>query len=180
MGLLSPLESSELGAIGRSHKLHFCKWHFSPIFTQPDQIELFLLISSNKFLLDGYKHSGTLFLGSSYHYLFKNIAHVRGICRFYPNCIFVFVFVYLCICIVYLHVRDLWTLLFRSWYHFLFKNIALVGSICKFDQTVFVYLCICICVFGPLTLLLDQFDKKNASPFSSTFLFGSSKWPKKC
>ena len=99
MGLLSPLESSELGAIGRSHKLHFCKWHFSPIFTQPDQIELFLLISSNKFLLNGYKHSGTLFLGSSYHYLFKNIAHVRGICRFYPNCIFVFVFVYLCVCI---------------------------------------------------------------------------------
>ena len=107
MGLLSPLENSELGAIGRPLKLHFCKWHFLPIFTQPDQIELFLLISSNKFLLNGYKHSGTLFLGSSYHYLFKNIAHVRGICRFYPNCIFVFVFVYLCICIVYLHVRDL-------------------------------------------------------------------------
>ena len=95
MGLLSPLESSELGAIGRPLKLHFCKWHFSPIFTQPDQIELFLLISSNKFLLNGYKHPGTLFLGSSYHNLFKNIAHVRGICRFYPNCIFVFVFVYL-------------------------------------------------------------------------------------
>ena len=57
---------------------------------------------------------------------------------------------YLCICIVYLHVRDLWTLLFRSWYHFLFKNIALVGSICKFDQTVFVYLCICVFVFSYL------------------------------
>ena len=98
MGLLSPLENSELGAIRRPLKLHFCKWHFLPIFTQPDQIELFLLISSNKFLLNGYKHSGTLFLGSSYHYLFKNIAHVRGICRFYPNCIFEFVFVYLCIC----------------------------------------------------------------------------------
>ena len=56
------------------------------------------------------------------------------------------VFLYLCICIVYLHVRNLWTLLFRSWYHFLLKNIALVGSICKFDQTVFVYLCFCICV----------------------------------
>ena len=107
MGLLSPLENSELGAIGRPLKLHFCKWHFSPIFTQPDQIELFLLISSNKFLLNGYKHSGTLFLGSSYHYLFKNIAHVRGICKFYPNCIFVFVFVYLCICVVYLHVKRL-------------------------------------------------------------------------
>ena len=99
MGLLSPLEISELEIIRALLKLHFCKWHFSPIFTQPDQIELFLLISSNKFLLNGYKHSGTLFLGSSYHYLFKNIAHVRGICRFYPNCIFVFVFVYLCICV---------------------------------------------------------------------------------
>ena len=101
MGLLSPLEISELELIRALLKLHFCKWHFSPIFTQPDQIKLFLLISSNKFLLNGYKHSGTLFLGSSYHYLFKNIAHVRGICRFYPNCIFVFVFVYLCICMSY-------------------------------------------------------------------------------
>ena len=117
---------------------------FSPIFTQPNQIELFLLVLSKKNLINGYKHSGTLFLGFSYHYLFKNIAHVRGIRKFYPNCIFVFVFVYLCICIVYLHVRDLWTLLFRSWYHLLFKNIALVGSICKFDQTVFVYLYLCI------------------------------------
>ena len=83
MGHLSSLENTELGAIRRPLKLHFCKWHFSPIFTQPDQIKLFLLISSNKFLLNGYKHSGTLFLGSSYHYLFKNIAHVRGICKFY-------------------------------------------------------------------------------------------------
>ena len=180
MGLLSPLENSELELIRALLKLHFCKWHFSPIFTQPDQIKLFLLVLSNKFLINGYKHSGTLFLRSSYHYLFKNIAHVRGICKFYPNCIFVFVFVYLCICIVYLHVRDLWTLLFRSWYHFLFKNIALVGSICKFDQTVFVYLCIFICVFGPLTLSLDQFGQKNASPFSITFSFGRSKWPQKC
>lgn len=136
MGLLSPLENSELELIRGLLKLHFCKWHFSPIFTQPDQIKLFLLISSNKFLLNGYKHSGTLFLGSSYHYLFKNIAHVQGICRFYPNCIFVFVLVYLCICFVYLHVRDLWTLLFRSWYHFLFKNIALVGSICKYTKQI--------------------------------------------
>ena len=100
MCLLSPLEISELGAIGRSHKLHFCKWHFSPIFTQPDQIELFLLISSNKFLLNGYKHSGTLFLGSSYHHLFKNIAHGRtaGYLQILPKlyfCICICVFVYL-------------------------------------------------------------------------------------
>ena len=99
IGLLSPLENSELGAIGRPLKLHFCKWHFSPIFTQPDQIELFLLISSNKFLLNGYKHSGTLFLGSLYHYLFKNIAHVRFICNFDRSCICVFVYLCICICV---------------------------------------------------------------------------------
>ena len=126
MGLHSPLEMSELGAIGRSHKLHFCKWHFLPIFTQPDQIELFLLVLSNKFLINGYKHSGTLFLGSLYHYPFKNIAHVRGICKFNSNCICVFVFVYLCICvfvlcicIVYLHVRHLGILFLMSWCNFL-------------------------------------------------------------
>ena len=100
MGLLSPLEISELEIIRALLKLHFCKWYFSPIFTQPDQIKLFLLVLSKEFLINGYKHSGTLFLGSSYHYLFKNKAHVRGICRFYPNCIFVFVFVFLCICVV--------------------------------------------------------------------------------
>ena len=121
--------------------------HVDKIFTQPDQIELFLLVLSNKFLINGYKHSGTLFLRSSYHYLFKNTAHVRGICKFDPNCICLFV--YLCICIVYLHVRDLGTLFLRSWYHFLFKNIAHVRGISKFYPNcifvfVFVYLCICI------------------------------------
>ena len=99
MGLLSPQENSELGLIRALLNLHFCKWHFLPIFTQPDQFKLFLLVLSNKFLKNGYKHSGTLFLGSSYHYHFKNIAHVRGICKFDPNCICVFVFVCLCICI---------------------------------------------------------------------------------
>ena len=147
MGLLSPQENSELGLIRALLNLHFCKWHFLPIFTQPDQFKLFLLVLSNKFLKNGYKHSGTLFLGSSYHYHFKNIAHVRGICKFDPNCICVFLFVYLCICIVYLHVRDMGTLFLGSSYHFLFKNIALVVSICKSDQTVFVYLCICVFVF---------------------------------
>ena len=147
MGLLSPLEISEWELIRALLKLHFCKWHFSPIFTQPDQIELYLLVLSNKFLINGYKHSGTLFLGSLYHYLFKDIAHVRGICKFNSNCICVFVFGYLCICIVYLHVRHLGILFLMSWCNFLWKNIALVGSICKFDQTVFVYLCICVFVF---------------------------------
>ena len=94
-----------------------------------------MLVLSTKFLINGYKHSGTLFLGSSYHYLFKNIAHVRGICKFDPNCICVFLFVYLCICIVYLHVRDMETLFLRSSHHYLFKNIAHVRSICNFDRS---------------------------------------------
>ena len=89
MGLLSPLESSELGAIGRSHKLHFCKWHFLPIFTQPDQIELFLLVLSNKFLINGYKHSGTLFLEVHLLGLSANLTKLY-LC--------ICVFVYLCIC----------------------------------------------------------------------------------
>ena len=96
MGLFSPLKKLPMRVHARLLKLDFCKWYFSAIFTQPDQIELFLLVLSNKFLINGYKYSGTLFLGSSYHYLLKNIAHVRGICKFYPSCIFVFVFVYLC------------------------------------------------------------------------------------
>ena len=105
MGLFSPPKKLHVRVHARLLKLDFCKWYFSAIFTQPDQIELFLLVLSNKFLINGYKYSGTLFLGSSYHYLLKNIAHVRGICKFYPNCICVFVylyicvFVYLCICI---------------------------------------------------------------------------------
>ena len=107
MGLFSPPKKLHVRVHARLLKLDFCKWYFSPIFTQPDQIKLFLLVLSTEFLINGYKHSGTLFLGSSYHYLFKNIAHVRGISKFYQNCIFVFVFVYLCICIVYLHVRYL-------------------------------------------------------------------------
>ena len=63
------------------------------------------------------RHLGTLFLRSSYHYLFKNITHVRSIFKFNPNCICVFAF-------VYLGVRHLGTLFLRSSYHFLFKNIS--------------------------------------------------------
>ena len=44
------------------------------------------------------RHPGTLFLRSSYHYLFKNIAHVMSICNFDQCCICVFVYLYLCIC----------------------------------------------------------------------------------
>ena len=71
---------------------------------------------------------------------FKNIAHVRSICKFDPNCICVF---------VYLHVRHWGILFLRSSYHYLFKNIAHVRSICKFDPNcicVFVYLYLCICM----------------------------------
>ena len=73
MGLFSPPKKLHVRVHARLLKLDFCKWYFSPIFTQPDQIKLFLLVLSNKCLINGYKHSGTLFLGSSYHYLLKNI-----------------------------------------------------------------------------------------------------------
>ena len=86
-------------------------------------------------------HWGILFLRSSYHYLFKNIALVRSICKFDPNCICVVVF-------VYLHVRHSGTLFLRSSYHYLFKNITHVKTICIFDRNcicVFLYLYLCIC-----------------------------------
>ena len=44
------------------------------------------------------RHEGTLFLRSSCHYRFKNIAHVMSICNFDQCCICVFVYLYLCIC----------------------------------------------------------------------------------
>ena len=67
------------------------------------------------------RHLGTLFLRSSYNYIFKNIAHVRSICYFDRSCICVFVF-------VYLHVRHLGTLFLRSLYHYLSENIWFVWS----------------------------------------------------
>ena len=91
------------------------------------------------------RHPGALFLRSSCHYVFKNIAHVMSICNFDQCCICVF---------VYLQVRHPGTLFVRSSYHYLFKNIAYVMSICNFDQCcicVFVYLYICICVFASQT-----------------------------
>ena len=103
---------------------------------------------------------------------------------FSKNCIFVFV--YLCICVfvfVYFDVRHLGTLFLRSSNNILFKNIAHDRSISKFYPNcicVFVYLCICICVFGYPRLLSDQLELFVTSPFSSTFLLGHSKWPKKC
>jgi len=97
---------------------------------------------------------------------------------------FICVFVYLCICVfVYFDVRHLGTLFLRSSNNILFKNIAHDRSISKFYPNcicVFVYLCICICVFGHPRLISDQLELFVTSPFSSTFLLGHSKWPKKC
>merc|ERR1711963_1272227 len=45
------------------------------------------------------RHPGTLFLKSSYHYLFKNIAHVMSICTFDQCSICVFVYLCICICV---------------------------------------------------------------------------------
>ena len=45
------------------------------------------------------RHPGTLFLRSSYHYLFENIAHVMSIGNFDQCCIFVFVYLCICICV---------------------------------------------------------------------------------
>ena len=106
------------------------------------------------------RHPGTLFLRSSYHCLFKNIAHVMSIRNFDQCCIGVFVYLRICVFVfVYLQVRHPGTLFLRSPYHYLFKNIAHVMSICNFDQCcicVFLYLCICICVFVFVYLQVRQ------------------------
>ena len=100
VSLISPRKISDMHAHAHTSNKFLYSVHVDKIFTQPDQIELILLVLSNKFLINGYKHSGTLFLRSSYHYLFKNTAHVRGICKFDPNCICVCI----CICVfVYLY-----------------------------------------------------------------------------
>ena len=44
------------------------------------------------------RHPGTLFMRPSYHYIFKNIAHVMSICKFDQCCICIFVYFCLCIC----------------------------------------------------------------------------------
>ena len=125
------------------------------------------------------RHQGTLFLRSSCHYLFKNIAHVMSICNFDQCCICVFV--YLCICVfvfVYLQARHPETLFLRSSCNYLFKNIAHVMSISNFWPSsicVFVYLCICICVFGRPRLSSDRLELFVTSPFSSIFLSGHYK-----
>ena len=116
-----------------------------------------LLVLSNKFLINGYKHLRTLFLGSLYHYLFKNIAHARGICKFYPNfiCVFVYLFcVFAC--------QRLGNIVFEVLEPFPFQKYS----------TCWVYLQIwpnCICVFVYLYLFIW-------SPNTLTRTI----WPKKC
>ena len=61
--------------------------------------KLYLCICVLVFVYLNVRHLGTLFLRSSYHYLFKNIAHVRSICNFDRSCICVFVYLCICICV---------------------------------------------------------------------------------
>ena len=82
------------------------------------------------------RHSGTLFLSSSYHNLSKNITYVRHICNFDQNCICVFVYLSICVFVImYLHIRYLGTSFLKSSYHHLFKNIAHVVPMCNFDRS---------------------------------------------
>ena len=67
--------------------------------TLTEAVFVYLCICVFVFVYLHVRHLGTLFLRSSYHYLFKNIAHVRSICNFDRSCICVFVYLYLCICI---------------------------------------------------------------------------------
>ena len=62
--------------------------------TLTEAVFVYLCICVVVFVYLHVRHLVTLFLRSSYHCLFKNIAHVRSICKFDPNCIRVFV--YLC------------------------------------------------------------------------------------
>lgn len=152
-----------------------------PVRTASDSIELFLLVLSNKFLINDYKHTGTLFLGSSYHYLFK-IWHMFRV----PANLTKTVCVYLYLC-MYLYCvfacQRLGNIVFEVLVPFPFQKYSTCWVYLQIWPNcicVFAYLCICICVFGPQTLSLDQFGQKNASPFSLTFSFGRSKSPKKC
>ena len=97
------------------------------------------------------RQMGTLFLWSSYHYIFENIAYVRHICK----CVIVF--------FVYLHVRQMVTLFLRSSYHYFFKIKAHVGPMCNIDRS-------CICVF--LFVFLQV--RHSGGPRTTTF----SKIPK--
>ena len=67
--------------------------------TLTEAVFVYLCICVFVFVYLHVRHLGTLFLRSSYHYLFKNIAHVRSICNFDRSCICVFVYLCICICV---------------------------------------------------------------------------------
>ena len=75
-----------------SPNLYFCMFLCVCVF-------VYLCICVFVFVYLQVRHPGTLFLRSSYHYLFKNIAHVMSICNFDQCCICVFVYLCICICV---------------------------------------------------------------------------------
>jgi len=84
------------------------------------------------------RHSGTLFLRSSYHYLFKNITYVKQT-----------VFVYLCICIYVFAHQILGNIIFEV---LVPSPLQKYSTCCAYVQlwpklAVFVYLCICVFVY---------------------------------
>ena len=72
----------------------------------------------------------------------------------------VFMYVYMRTCVfvyLYLHVRQLGTLILRSSYHYIFENISYSRHICNFNQCsicVIVFLHICICMSDKWVLCL--------------------------
>ena len=76
------------------------------------------------------RHQGTLFLRSSCHYLFKNIAHVMSIGNFDLCCICVFVYLWICICVFASQTPGsivfevLVSLPFRKYMVFMVQNLA--------------------------------------------------------
>ena len=126
--------------------------HVGPIFKfDPNCICVFVYLHV--------RHSGTLFLRSSYHYLFKNISHVRSIFKFDPNCICVFVYLYLCIV-----CQTLGNIVFEVLVLFPFEEYS----------TCWVYLqiwpnCICVfvylCIWPPNTFTRPIWPKKCQSVF---------------
>ena len=111
------------------------------------------------------RHPGTLFLRSSCHYLFKNIAHIMSICNFDQCCICIFVYLYLCVCksdtqnIVSEVLLPLPFQKYSTCHVYLHLWPMLYLRICVF---VYLYLCICKsdtrehCFWGPLTITFSK------------------------
>ena len=66
--------------------LPFQKYNTYHVYLQVRPM-LYLCICVFVFVYLQVRHPGTLFLRSSYYYLFKNIAHVMSVCNFDPCCI---------------------------------------------------------------------------------------------